>query len=525
MAETAADVAARVILRRRASILAVVALVLCGPAAGATAAEKVLVHALEGQPESLDPAKASSERSIRVTWLVCDALVNVSRDGQGLEPGLAESWTTTPDGLRTVARLRRGVTFHDGTPLDAAAVKASFEREFRPDHELYTADPNNAKAQLLSQLIEDIQAPDPLTVAFTLKYPGLHYLSQIEVVSPTAAARLGREFGRSPVCSGPFRFESWAPDRIVLSANDRYWAGRPKIDRVVFRIIPETRAVVEALFKGEVDFVATLPEPLLFERLRENPRVRLVPVSGLNINYLGFYTDRAPFDNSSVRRAVAHAINVPRLVLFLARGASTAARGPLPPAMKGYDAAAAQPLHDPQLARDLLAKAGAAAGLTVSLVHNSAMTLAGELAGAIQSDLRRVGINVQLLGKPSWRDLVSAARAREGDMFLYNWHVRAPYPERLLVPLFHSRSVGTTNLTRYRNTVVDRLLDEALQLAEGPRRVAAYSQVQRLIVDDLPAVFLYHATRMAAFSDRIQALELNLGSLPHDKLTRVDLAP
>jgi peptide/nickel transport system substrate-binding protein len=110
-------------------------------------------------------------------------------------------------------------------------------------------------------------------------------------------------------------------------------------------------------------------------------------------------------------------------------------------------------------------------------------------------------------------------------MFLYNWHVRAPYPERLLVPLFHSRSVGTTNLARYRNAAVDRLLDEALQLAEGPRQVAAYSQAQRLIVDEAPAVFLYHATRMAAFSDRLQGLELNLGSLPHDKLIRVDLAP
>jgi peptide/nickel transport system substrate-binding protein len=524
MAGTAAESADRV-TRRHATIPLVVALALCTMTPAIAAAEKVLVHALEGQPESLDPAKATSERSIRVTWLVCEALLNVSRDGQGLEPGLAESWTATPDGLRVVARLRRGVTFHDGTPLDARAVKASFEREYRPDHELYTAEPRNAKEQLLSQLIEDIQVPDALTVAFTLKYPGLHYLSQVEVVSPTAAARLGREFGRSPVCSGPFRFESWSPDRIALAANDRYWGGRPRVDRVVFRVIPETRAVVEALFKGEVDLVATLPEPILFERLRENPRLRLVPVSGLNINYLGFYTDRAPFDSVALRRAVAHAINVPRLVLFLARGASTAARGPLPPAMKGYDAAIAQAAHDPQLARELVTKAAPAAGLTVRLVHNSAMTLAGELAGAIQSDLRRVGINVQLIAKPSWRDLVAAARAQEGDMFLYNWHVRAPYPERLLVPLFHSRSVGTTNLARYRNPAVDRLLDEALHLADGPRQAAAYSQAQRLIVDDAPAVFLYHATRMAAFSDRLQGLELNLGSLPHDKLTRVDVAP
>jgi peptide/nickel transport system substrate-binding protein len=110
-------------------------------------------------------------------------------------------------------------------------------------------------------------------------------------------------------------------------------------------------------------------------------------------------------------------------------------------------------------------------------------------------------------------------------MFLYSWHLRAPYPERLLIPLFHSRSPQTTNLTQYKNLEIDRLLDEAPRLPEGPAQSRAYSQVQKLIVDDAPMVFLYHATRMAAYAARVQGLELNLGSLPHDKLLRVDLTP
>ena len=110
-------------------------------------------------------------------------------------------------------------------------------------------------------------------------------------------------------------------------------------------------------------------------------------------------------------------------------------------------------------------------------------------------------------------------------MFLYSWHVRAPYPERILLPLFHSGSAETTNLTQYHNPLLDKLLGEALQLPEGPAQNRLYSQAQRLIVDDAPMVFLYHATKMAAHTDRVRGLELNLGSLPHDKLVKVDVTP
>ena len=510
----------------RRSRLAVAALALFAVASATEGAEKVLVYALEGGPESLDFAKAGlTERSLRVAWLLCDTLVNVSRGGQGLERGLAESWTLSPDGLRAVVRLRPGALFHDGTPVDAPSVKAGFERQFRSAHALYSAEPKNVKEPMLRELVEDIQVQDRLTLGFTLKYPGFHYLSQVEVMSPTAIARLGKEFGRNPVCSGPFRFEGWTADRITVTAFDRYWAGRPRIDRVVFRFIADGKAAVDALLAGEVDFVPVLPDPAFFERVRESPRVKLLPVSGLNVFYVGFYTERPPFNNPRLRRAVVQAINVPRTALFLGRGAAVAAKGPLPPAMKGHDPTVSQPTHDPPAARALLGEGGHDAPLSVGLVHNSAVAFVSELAGAIQSDLRRAGLHVQLIGKPTWRDVVSAVRAREGDMYVYSWHVRAPHPERLLVPLFHSRSLGTTNLTHYRNPALDRLLDEAARTPEGPEQTRLYAQAQKLIVEDAPMVFLFHTVRMAGYADRVQGLQLNLGSLPHDKLVTVDLVP
>ncbi len=488
-------------------------------------AEKVFVYGLEGEPESLDFAKASSLRAERVTWLLCDALINTSKDGRSLEPGLAESWTVSPDGLRVAIKLRAGASFHDGTSLDAVAVKASIERQFRPGHELYSTNPPNSKESMLTGLIEDIQVQDGLTLLFRLRYPGLHYLSEVEIVSPTALARLGKEFGRNPVCTGPFKFEGWTSERIVLTANDRYWAGRPRIDRVVFRIASEGKALAEALVRAEVDFLPVLPDPLFLERVRENPRIKLLPVPGLNVYYLGFISERPPFNNPLLRKAVAQGINVSRIMQFLGRGTAVAAKGPLAPAMKGYDPAVSQTPYDPQASREFLSKGGYESGRILRLVYNSAVTFSSEIAGAIQNDLRRVGITVELLGRPSFRDMVAAVRAREGDMFLYSWHIRAPYPERLLMPLFHSRSVGTSNLTHYRNPTVDRMLDEAVRVPEGPQQRRIYSQIQGLIVEDAPMLFLYHATRMAAYQDRVQGLDLKLDVAPHDKLVKVDLSP
>lgn len=512
-------------LRARPLALLVGALGLSVAAVGPAATEKVFVYVLYGEPDSLDSAKAESERSFHPTWLLCDTLLKISRDGQRIEPDLSESWTTSANGHQVTFRLRPGLVFHDGTRLDAQAVKASFERQFRPGHELYSAEPRNTKETMLQELIEDIEVPDSLTIVFKLKYPGLHYLSAVDIVSPTAVARLGRDFGRQPVCSGPFKFQSWTADRVVVTANDRYWMGRPLIDRVVFRVMNEPKAIVEALVKGEADFAPSLVDPVHLERLRDSGRVAVVPVPGLNIYYLGFDTDRPPFNDRRVRRAVVQGVNVPRIVVFLGRGAAVVAKGPLAPSMKAYDASVGQLPYAPEAAKELLATAGHRSGLTITLVYPQGITLWSEIATGIQHDLRRIGIDVELLGKATFAEVSRALRAREGMMFVYSWHVRAPYPERLLIPLFHSRSIGSTNFTHYTSPVVDRLLESALRFPDGPEQRQLYAQVQRQIVEDAPMLFLYHGTRMAAVGERVRGIALNLSAAPHDKLIKTDVRP
>jgi len=482
------------------------------------------LYALYADPDSLDSAKTTIEASTHPIWLLCDTLINVSRDGRTIEPGLAESWTIGADGLTAVVHVRPGVVLHDGTPLDGQVVRASVERHFVKSHPLYTAEPKNSKEQLLADLLTSI-AVDGLKVTFRLKYPGFHHLTQIDVVSPAAVARLGREFGRQPICSGPFKFESWTPQQITLTANDRYWRGRPRLDRVVFRILHDPKAVMEAFERRELDYTPIVSDLVFLERYRDLPGVTLVPVVPFNVSYLGFYTDRPPLNDVRLRRALVQAVNVPRLAQFLGRGAAVPARGPLPPGMKSYDESLGQPGYDPGAARDLLQRAGHASGLKLGLAHHEMKGRDTEAAEAIRADLERVGVAVSLHRKATYGELTAAMRSREGHMFLFNWQVRAPYPERVLGPLFHSKATSGTNLTGYSNRTLDRLLNEALVIPDGPERDRAYRRAQQIILADAPALFLYHLIRMTVIGPRLRHLELNPGAHPVDKLVTVDVQP
>ena len=500
------------------------ALGLCLGVPGALGTGRTFLYALYAEPDTLDSAKTTMEVAAHPLWLLCDALVNVSRDGRGIEPGLAESWTTSPDGLTVVVKLRAGVVLHDGTPLDGQVVRASVERHFVKTHPLYSASPKNTKEQLLGDLIGSIAA-EGLTVRFKLKYPGFHHLTQVDVISPAALARLGPQFGRQPVCSGPFKFESWNGGQLTLVANDRYWRGRPRLDRVVFRILNEPKAVVDAFERRELDYTPIVSDLIYLERLREMPGVTLIPVIPLNVSYLGFYTERTPLNDVRLRRAVVQAVNVPRLVQFLGRGAAIPARGPLAPGVKSYDESVAQPGYDPAAARELLHRAGHGNGLTLSLVHHEMKGRDTEVAEAIRADLERVGVTVTLDRKPTYGDLRRAMRAREGHMFLFSWHTRAPHPERVLTPLFHSRAAPGTNLTHYSNQTLDRLLDAALRIADPAEQERAYRRAQQVIVGDAPAIFLYHLIRTAVIGPRLSHLELDPGAHPLDKLVTADVLP
>src|SRR6266850_6727272 len=230
--------------RLAAVVATLLAVVLLGAAVWAQAPRDVVVVGMEAEPPGLDPGQALGLHTLRVTAEIFETLVATPDDSTEVVPGLAESWATSPDGLTWTFKLRRGVRFHDGTPLDAAAVKFTFDRVIDPSHPHAKSGKWSFVAGYLSS-VKSVDALDPLTVRLNLKYPtasllALLALPNCAIVSPTAFSKAPDDFNQQPVGSGRYRFESWdRGSRLVLRRHDDYWGVKGKPARLVYRPIPE----------------------------------------------------------------------------------------------------------------------------------------------------------------------------------------------------------------------------------------------------------------------------------------------
>ncbi len=484
------------------------------------AQEKVFVYHLSAPPDLLDPAKCNNLRCQRVMWPIYEPLVNLSKDSKTVVPGLAESWEASPDRLTYTFRLRKGVAFHDGTPFTAEAVKINLERNFLKGSRFYTADPPNVREKVLGGLIKEIVVRDEHTLVVTLKNEKLHLLFLAPMVSPTALAKHGTKVGEHPVGTGPFKLARWTPQEIILEAHRDYWGGRPKLDKVVFQIITQSDKMIQEFLAGRIDFIPEV-EPVYLERIIANPPTKLIRVPTLSICYLGLYVDRKPFQDPRVRKAITKAIDIERAILFISRGMAIPAYSPIPPGAEAYDPELKHPRYDPAGARRLLQEAGYTSGLQISLLYNAHWGFLSELAQAIKTDLGKIGVTVDLVQMPGWKELVAEARKGTGDAFTYIWYSLFTDPEIFLLPNFQTGSVD--NLTRYSNPKVDSLLKRAQASMESSARLELYRQAQRIIVEDAPIVPLFHEVRVSGYNTRVTGLELNLHSLPIDRFAGVDI--
>jgi peptide/nickel transport system substrate-binding protein len=301
-----------------------------------------LVVATWDEPISLDPANTAAA-GLNPIRLVFDTLVVQGGDFTS-HPGVAESWTAAPDGRAYTFRLKKNVRFHDGTPLDARAVKFSLDRTTSPQ----------AKANVtisLAGIYQATEVVDDLTARVVLTQPYAAFLDGLSegyfaIVSPTAVARFGRDFDRNPVGSGAYAFQEWvSKSHVTLKRNPDYaWGpalfkhqGPPYLDRVTFRLVPDSSTRLATLETGEVHVAEEIP-PEDVERLKKDPRLKVLSraIPG-TCAQLMLNTTRPPLDDVRVRQALEYAVNQEELSRVLFRGALTPARVPLAPGTLGYD--------------------------------------------------------------------------------------------------------------------------------------------------------------------------------------------
>jgi peptide/nickel transport system substrate-binding protein len=446
--------------------------------------------------KTLDPTFSVQFTERQVLYLVFNTLVRFGPDFS-IHPELAESWRVENEGRRVVFKLRRGVRFHDGTEFDANAVKWNIERRLDPKV-------NSPQREQLSPVIENVEPIDPHTVAFNLKSPFAGLLSLLGerpgfMISPPAAEKAGNDFGDRPVGTGPFVFREWVRgSHINLERNPNYWEeGKPYLDRIVFRDIAGSVVGIQRLLTGEIDFVPDL-SPQDIKPIEGRPRIGLVPITIGRWFSLQWHWNTAPFNNAKLRHAIAHAIDRQRLVQIVTDGRGTVSDGPTPQGLWWYDASIKSDPYDPKKARDLLSEAGYPEGLDVVL-STPQIAVFNQINQLVQEQLAAVGVRATLQ-PASQSDWYARLVRRETNFSPTRWTQR-PDPDGLLYILFHSQ--GFANTTGYSNPKVDELLSKARQTFDQDERTKLYSEVQRLVVADLPMLPLFFSVEYAAIRDNV----------------------
>ncbi len=507
-------------------ILSVVLLLLVSPVMAATGG--VLTIGLATEPVSLDTAKGLY---IAEQWLdmnVYDTLIRADQDGS-LHPGLATSWEASADGTQFTFKLRSDVKFHDGTPFNAQAVKAFFDR-------VLAANEATATATSILADYKSTDTPDNTTAIVHFSSAKPTFLTDVSRVwtgipSPTAVEKEGADYGLHPVGTGPFVFKEWVPqDHITLDKNADYaWGaefatnkGAPLLDSVIFRFLPEGATRLTALQSGEIQ-VAEDPPALSLQPLLDAGQITLqsFPAPGMP-SHMMINTQKAPTDDLRVRQALIYAVDQDQLVQTAFAGHQSAAHDVLSPSTFGYNKAAADTYrYDPKKAAALLDEAGwkdsdgdgirDKNGQKLTIVYPAIPAYEEAFMELLVGYLNQAGFDVKLT---TMDDAGIFAFASEGNQNIVNmgWTSRDP---GVLGFVYNSANIqGGSAFTRFVDSKLDADLNGTAAELDDAKRAALYEDAQKIIMDNALAIPLYNYDRVMALDSHVQGWKFDPEGYP-----------
>ncbi|MFJ8066557.1 ABC transporter substrate-binding protein [Psychrobacillus sp. NPDC096426] len=502
-----------------------------GDTGSTTAEEKVLIFGRGGDSVSLDPAAVTDGESFKVTQNVFETLLNFGEQDTTINEGLATKWEPSEDGLTYTFTLREGVKFHDGTDFNAEAVVKNFERwaNGSEDKFPYYASMFGGFVGDEGHVIESVTADGDYTVVFKLKRAQAPFLKNIAmspfgIASPTAFEAAGNKFGDNPVGTGPFKFVEWKRnDSITIEKFPEYWnAGFPKLDKIIFRAIPDNSARLNELLANKIDLADGI-NPSDAATVEGDSNLQLFKRPSMNVGYLGLTTTRPPFDNVKVRQAINYAIDKQSIVDAFFEGRAEIAKNPMPPSISGYNEDIPGYEYDPEKAKQLLAEAGFADGFEMELwampVPRPYMPDGAKVAEVIQKNLEDIGVKATIVSF-EWATYLEKARNGEADAFMLGWTGDNGDADNFIYVLLDGDNIGSNNYTYYDNQDLHKILIQAQTEVDEDKRNELYKQAQEIIFEDAPWVPLAHSTPLlAGTADIVNFLPHPTGS---DKLTNVD---
>ena len=487
----------------------------------------------EASPEGFDVVQYNS---LSTTNASADVLMNrlVDFDAQAgkLVPSLAQSWSVSADGLVYDFKLRPDVKFHTTpyfTPtraLNADDVRFSFERMLDPAnpwHKVAQSGFPHAQSLQLPALIKSIETPDPQTVRFTLTYPDSTFLPALsmgfasiysaEYADKLLKAGTPEKMNSQPIGTGPFVFSRFQKDAVVrYKANPDYFAGKPKVDVLIFAITPDANVRLQKLRRNECQ-IALSPKPLDVEAAAKEATLKVAQTPAFMTAFVAINTQHPPLDKPEVRQAINLAFDRNSYLKAVFENSGQAAKGVYPATTWSYAKDLPEYPHDPQKAKALLAKAGLKDGFSTTIwtrptgsVLNPNPSLGAQL---LQADLAKVGIKADIR-VIEWGELIRRAKAGEHDLLFMGWAGDNGDPDNFLTPQFSCAAVQSgTNFARYCDKTLDSLISEGKHLSDQDKRSALYQKAQAQIQQQALWLPLAHPTAYALTRKDVQGYQVS----------------
>ena len=467
-----------------------------------------------GDASFLNPILSQDSASSEINSFVFNGLIKYDRDLQGFVGVLAESWKVE-NGSEPVITfyLRKGVLWHDGKEFTAEDVKFTYDK--------IMDEKTNTVRRSDYELVKTAEVLDPYTFRVTYKQPfspGLatwgmgiipKHLLEKEDINTT-------QFNRRPLGTGPFRFIEWVSDeKIVVEANPKYFEGRPNLDRIIYRVIPEPSLSEMELLTQGVDYYSVFPHQL--RRMKEVSFLKMYSQPTLSYTYIGYNLKNPLFQDKRVRQALTYATNREEIVQYVLYGLGTVATGPFPNHL-WYANPKVKPIpYDPQKARQLLAEAGwkdtngdgildkDGKPFLFRLITNSGNEIRKDVGVLVQRQLREVGIDVKFELYEWSVFLKNFINAKAFDACILGWGL-SPDPDDYQI--WHSSQIEKGfNFVSYKNSEVDLLWEEGRREYDVEKRKKIYWRIHELMAEDQPYTFLYVPLGNSALQRKFYLME------------------